>query len=137
MASFQSANDGSPEEPEGRLPLVQIPTGTSDEVVGERLEDPLVALTVEVEVAPHLTIGDRVEKAERPAVRSLTGDLEGAEPFLLSELAYQTRDLEDRLAFIAKYRREGSKPWQRDMWIHDQRSKVRANNRRRKSNASQ
>ena len=60
--------------------------------------------------------------------RVARGDLEGAEPFLLSELAYQTRDLADRLDFIAKYRRRGSKPWQRDMWIHDRRSKVRANN---------
>jgi hypothetical protein len=60
--------------------------------------------------------------------RVAKGDLEGAEPFLLSELAYQTRDLADRLDFIAKYRRKGSKPWQRDMWIYDLRTKVRANN---------
>lgn len=30
--------------------------------------------------------------------------------------------------FIAKCRRKGSKPWQRDMWIHDLRTKARANN---------
>jgi hypothetical protein len=60
--------------------------------------------------------------------RVAKGDLEGAEPFLLRELAYQTRDLEDRLAFIAKYRRKDSKPWQRDMWIRDLCTKARANN---------
>ena len=60
--------------------------------------------------------------------RVAKGDLEGAEPLLLSELAYQTRDLADRLDFIAKYRRKDSKPWQRDMWIHAVRTKARANN---------
>ena len=70
-----------------------------------------------------LTTNSHVQGLTRVA----KGDLEGAEPFLLSELAYQTRDLEDRLEFMAKYRRKGSKPWKRDMAIHAARTKIRAN----------
>lgn len=59
--------------------------------------------------------------------RAAKGDLEGAEPFLLSDLNYRKNDLIDNMAFIKQYRRQGSKPWQRDMAGHAIRVKIHAN----------
>lgn len=89
-----------------------------------KFNDTVDVFDIELPMNRDLTSYSQVQGLTRVA----KGDLEGAEPFLLSEIAYQTRDLADHLDYIAKYRRKGSKPWQRDMCIHDLRTKARANN---------
>jgi len=89
-----------------------------------RLTEQVDAFDVGLPVNRDLSANSFVQGLTRVA----KGDLESAEPFLRRELAYQTRDLEDRRAFITKYRRKGSKPWQRDMEILAARERARDNN---------